>query len=171
VWDAVVRVLHWVLAALVAVNLVRDDGDLVHRWVGYAAVAVVLCRLTWACVSRSGGGLASLWPSVSASVAYLRLLVRGHAPRVMGHNPLGLWMVWLLWSLVLLLGLTGWMSRLDAFWGDERVEDLHAQLANVLLVVVILHVVGVAAMSWLWKDNLPGSMITGFKRADRQPTR
>lgn len=171
VWDAVVRLLHWVLAALVAVNLVRDDGDVVHRWVGYAAVALVLGRLTWACIARSPGGLASLSPSVSASVAYLRLLVRGMAPRAMGHNPLGLWMVWLLWALVLLLGLTGWMSRLDALWGDERVQDLHALLADLLLVAVIVHVVGVAAMSWLWKENLPMSMITGFKRAGRPRAR
>ena len=28
-------------------------------------------------------------------------------------------MVWLLWIVVLLLGVTGWMSRLDAFWGDD----------------------------------------------------
>lgn len=48
---------------------------------------------------------------------------------------------------MLLLGLTGWMSRLDAFWGDERVHDIHAFLANLLLVAVILHLAGVATMS------------------------
>jgi cytochrome b len=78
-------------------------------------------------------------------------------------------MVWLLWSLVLLLGLTGWMSRLDAFWGDERVQDLHAWLADAMLVAVALHLAGVAAMSWHWRENLPASMITGDKRdADRR---
>jgi cytochrome b len=73
-------------------------------------------------------------------------------------------MVWLLWTLVLLLGLSGWMSRLDAFWGDETVETIHTFLADAILVAVILHLAGVAAMSWLWKENLPASMITGFKR-------
>lgn len=170
-WDAVVRLLHWILAALVAANLIRDDGDLAHRWVGYVAVAVVIGRLTWACVSRSQGGLASLRPSVSASLAYLRLLSHGKPPRRPGHDPLGLWMVWLLWTLVLMLGVTGWMSRLDAFWGDARVEAAHSFLADVLLVAVILHLAGVAVMSWLWKENLPASMVTGFRRADRHPSR
>jgi cytochrome b len=164
VWDAAVRLLHWILAALVAVNLVRDDGDIVHRWLGYAAVAVVLGRLTWACVSRSHGRIASLMPSVSQSIAYVRLLLRGQAPRAIAHDPLGLWMVWLLWVLVLLLGVTGWMSRLDAFWGDDRVHDVHALLADILLGAVVLHLAGVAAMSWLWRENLPASMVTGLRR-------
>jgi len=165
-WDGLVRLLHWLLAALVAVDLVRDDGDHTHRLVGYAAVVVVLARLGWAAVVRSHGSLAGLRPSVSQSLVYLRLLLRGQPPRSLGHNPLGLWMIWLLWILVLLLGLTGWMSRLDAFWGDERMHDLHAFLADLLLVAVILHLAGVATMSWLWKENLPASMINGFKRED-----
>jgi cytochrome b len=164
VWDAVVRPLHWALAVLVAVDLVRDDGDYAHRLVGYAAVVVVLARLSWSAVARSHGSLASLRPSISQSLVYLRLLLSGRPPRSVGHNPLGLWMVWLLWILVLLLGLSGWMSRLDALWGDERVHDAHAFLADLLLAAVILHLAGVATMSWLWKENLPASMVNGFKR-------
>ena len=162
-WDAAVRVLHWTLALIVAFNLVRDDGDLVHRAVGYVAVGVVLVRLLWA---AGRGQSHQLRLSPSATLAYLRLLARGQAPRSSGHNPLGLWMVWLLWSLVLLLGLTGWMSRLDAFWGDDRVHHVHAVLADLLLAAVVLHLAGVAAMSWLWKENLPASMITGRRRPD-----
>jgi cytochrome b len=73
-------------------------------------------------------------------------------------------MVWLLWILVLLLGVTGWMSRLDAFWGDDFVHDAHALLADMMLIAVILHLAGVATMSWLWRENLPASMITGYRR-------
>jgi cytochrome b len=162
VWDAAVRVLHWALAALVAFNLLRDDGDLVHRVAGYGAVGVVLARLAWAWLREP----TQLRLSPSATLAYLRELVRGRAPRSAGHNPLGLWMVWLLWTLVLLLGLTGWMSRWDIFWGDERLHDLHAWLADALMVAVIVHLIAVTAMSWLWKENLPASMITGRRRPD-----
>ena len=77
-------------------------------------------------------------------------------------------MVWLLWILVLLLGVTGWMSRLDAFWGDDGIHDAHALLADILLIAVILHLAGVALMSWLWRENLPRSMITGTRRPSRQ---
>jgi len=164
-WDVVVRLLHWALAVLVAVDLVRDDGDRAHRLVGYAAVVVVLLRLGWAAVVRSHGSLAGLRPSISQSWGYLRLVLRGQPPRSVGHNPLGLWMVWLLWILVLLLGLTGWMTRLDAFWGDDLVHGIHSLLADLLAIAVVLHLAGVGLMSWLWRENLPAAMIEGSKRA------
>ena len=63
------------------------------------------------------------------------------------------------------------MSRLDAFWGDDRVYDVDAVLANLLLAAVILHLAGVAAMSWLWKENLPASSrLAAMKRAGKNIT-
>jgi cytochrome b len=160
VWDAVVRAGHAVLAGLVLFDLVVDDGGPVHRNVGYAAVAVVLVRWLWAAVARGEARFAALKPSLAATRRYLR----AGTPRTIGHDPLGVWMVWLLWLLVLLLGVTGWMSRLDAFWGDDRVHDVHAWLADALLVAVLLHLAGVAVMSWRWRENLPAAMVTGKKR-------
>ncbi|HMC14447.1 MAG TPA: cytochrome b/b6 domain-containing protein, partial [Albitalea sp.] len=139
-------------------------GDWLHRAIGYAGVGIVVLRLLWAGFRRGHGRLAALKPSPQATLTYLRALTHGRTPRYIRHDPLGLWMAWLLRTLVLLLGLTGWMSRLDAFWGDERVHGVHAWLANVLLVAVVLHLAGVAAMSWLWRENLPASMLTGHKR-------
>ena len=160
VWDLVVRVHHWTLAALVIFCFVQDSGDLVHRVAGYLAAGVVVVRLLWAAFAKGHGSLAALRPSAAESLAY----VRAGAPRCIGHDPLGLWMVWLLWSLVLLLGITGWMSRLDAFWGDERLQDAHAWLADALLAAVCLHLLGVAVMCWRWRENLTKSMWTGQKR-------
>ncbi len=158
-WDAAVRICHWALAAIVAFELWRDDGDHLHRVVGYVAVGLVAARLAWAALRGS-----SLRPSLAATRSYVRLLVRGQPPRGPGHDPLGLWMVWLLWLLVLLLGLTGWMTRLDMFWGDDRVQAVHGWLADALLVAACVHVSAVVAMSWLWRENLPGAMVTGWKR-------
>jgi cytochrome b len=164
-WDLAVRVLHWALALGVALDFVYDDGGALHRAVGYAAAGIVVLRLSWAAMTRGHARLATLRPSPRGTLVYLRLLQRGRAPRHPGHDPLGLWMVWLLWLLVLLLGVTGWMSRLDAFWGDDLLHDLHAWLADALLVAVFAHLIGVAVMSWAWHENLPVAMITGSKRA------
>src|SRR5437879_5405699 len=101
-----------------------------------------MVRLAWAVMT---GGLAELRPSLPATFAYMRLLARGQPPRSPGYDPLGLWMVWLLWLLVLLLGITGWMTRLDAFWGDQRLHDVHALLADILLVSVACHLIAVGA--------------------------
>jgi cytochrome b len=165
VWDAVVRLAHWSLAALVVFNLVRDDGDYLHRVVGYVAAGIVAARWLWGLLlARGYSRLAALKPSPRATLRYLQAHLHGNAARHIGHNPLGLWMVWLMWLLVLLLALTGWISRLDAFWGDERVHDLHAWLAYALMAAVALHLAGVAFMSWCGRENLPLAMITGRKR-------
>jgi len=159
-----VRALHWALALAIVFDFVRDDGDWAHRAVGYSAVGFVLIRLLWSAVTQGLGRMAMLKPSPRATMVYLRALISGRPPRCTGHDPLGLWMVWLLWMLVLLLGITGWMSRLDAFWGDELLHDLHARLADALLLAIALHLAGVAAMIWIWRENLPAAMVTGRKR-------
>jgi cytochrome b len=160
VWALPVRLLHWLLAGLVFFELVQDDGGRLHRGIGYVAVGVVVARLLHAALTGGTSSLAATRPSLSSTRRYLR----DGAPRTLGHDPLGAWMVWLLWSLVLLLGLTGWMSRLDAFWGDERVHDLHVWLADALIAAVGLHLAGVAAMSWRWRENLVAAMFSGRKR-------
>ena len=160
VWGAAVRLLHWTLAALVVFDFVVDDGGPVHRAIGYVAAGVVVLRLLRAAFADGAEGLRALTPSIAGTLAYLR----NGTPRTLGHDPLGVWMVWLLWTLVLLLGVTGWMTHLDAFWGDDRLHAVHAVLADALLVAALLHVAGVAAMSWRWRENLPASMLTGRKR-------
>jgi cytochrome b len=162
VWDAAVRLLHWLLAGLVLfAYFIEDDGGWVHRTIGYVAVGAVCSRLLWAGLCEGANGFAALRPSLRKTLAY----GRDGAPRTVAHDPFGLWMVWLLWLLVLLLGLTGWMTRLDAFWGDETVHDVHFWLAQVLIAAVPAHIVGVAIMGWRWRENLVLAMITGKKRS------
>jgi cytochrome b len=163
VWSAAVRLCHWVLAATVLFDLVYDDGGWWHRAVGYVAVGAVLARFGWAAFAGGRDGLLALVPSLAETIRY----VRGGAQRTVAHDPLGIWMVWLLWLLVLGLGVTGWMSRLDAFWGDDLLHDLHSWLADATLVSVLVHLLGVLVMSWRWRENLPLAMLNGRKRERR----
>ena len=68
VWDGFIRLFHWSLVAIVALNLfVLEEGDVAHRWLGYFAAGAVLARVLWGFVGR----IADLWrrhprPHVSA---------------------------------------------------------------------------------------------------------
>jgi cytochrome b len=161
VWDIVVRFTHGAVATLVIVDWIRDDGDWWHRQLGYVAAGLVVARLVWAALRAGHSSLRALKPSAAATFRY----VREGTPRTTGHDPLGVWMIWCLWLLILSLALTGWMSRLDAFWGDDRVHAVHGWLADTLMVCVAIHLLGIAVMSWRWRENLPAAMVSGKKKA------
>jgi cytochrome b len=71
-------------------------------------------------------------------------------------------MLWLM-ALVLMLGLTGWMQGLDAFWGEEWLQDLHEISGEVLLLSAGLHAAAALVMGRLERTRLLKAMVTGVK--------
>jgi cytochrome b len=158
-----VRLLHWLLAGLVLFDyFIDDEGGFLHRTIGYVAVGVVFSRLLWSASPRARTAFA---PCAFARPRATLSWLRGGAPRSTEHDPLGLWMVWLLWSLVLLLGLTGWMTRPRRLLG--RRDPAGRALPGWPMRSSSRSrctVAGVAAMSWRWRENLLLAMLTGKKR-------
>ena len=165
VWDPAVRVLHWTLAACVALawaTTVWLGGW--HQRIGWAALAVVALRTVWGVVGPRRARFAGFIAGPRATWRYARLAIVGRAPRHVGHNPLGGWMVIALFTCVGALAFTGWLYTTDRFWGDETVERVHLALAWTIVVLVCVHVVGVVVTSVHQRENLIASMLHGMKR-------
>jgi cytochrome b len=164
VWDRIVRSVHWSVAALVLIDLVNEAGaNPWHRYLGYAAGALVLLRLAWGLGDTGHARLAQMTATASRAMPYARSLIAGTGGVYVGHNPLGALMAYTLWALILVVVITGWAQQLDRFWGEEWLQDVHSVTAYVLAACAGIHVCGAIATSALYRTNLIKAMITGRK--------
>lgn len=160
VWTAFVRVTHWLVALSVLVNFFNDTGFW-HRYIGYFCLALVLARISnglWLANEASSKLYIPTIANIKLHIHEIRTQI--FAPYI-GHNPLGQLAVYMIWMLIILLALTGWVSRTDAYWGEDWPVDLHMIFSNVLQGLVILHITAVALMSKLQKKSLLKQMISG----------
>ena len=167
VWDPFVRVFHWILVVGFAVNyfeLVRS-GKLSHQIIGYVILALISARILWGFVGPRHARFADFVRHPSLVRRYLSDILTHRNERFLGHNPAGGAMVVTLLAAAVLVGVTGWLSTTDWFFGIKWMEDLHAILANVMLALVGAHILGVVHASWRHRENLVLSMVTGRKRA------
>lgn len=166
VWDPLVRVFHWSLVASIAITwFTAEDFRRAHEWVGYAALALVALRFVWGFVGSRYSRFAQFVRAPASVWRYARQITAGEAPRHIGHNPLGGWMVLALMLTVAAIGTTGWMLTLDAFFGDGWLQTLHAALATGLLGLAALHVAGAVVTGWEHGENLVRAMVSGNKRS------
>lgn len=166
VWDPLVRVFHWSLAASVAVAWVTGDGGpkLVHHWAGYVAAALIVVRLLWGLVGPRHARFTAFVRHPWAILAYLRDIVRGRERRFVGHNPAGGAMIVALLLAVVIQVTTGWLATTDMFFGVDWIEEVHGFASKLILVMIALHGLGVVIASWRHRENLPLAMLTGRKR-------
>ena len=164
VWDLFVRVFHWTLVTCVMVNyFVLDDGESIHQWLGYLASALVVARVVWGFIGSEYARFANFFPTPKRLQRHVSQLMRGQPEMHWGHNPLGAVMMLALMSLVIGLGVSGWMQTLDAFWGEEWLQDVHELLGNSLIGLVTLHALAAIVMGRLERTRLIRAMVTGIK--------
>jgi cytochrome b len=119
--------------------------------------------------------------------SYLAGLVRFSSKRYIGHSPAGGAMIVALLVMVAatagsgmvnlaqddgagpLSGIVAKVERPPRVPGQRRPpllsKQVHETIANITLLLAVLHIGGVVLASFVHKENLTASMITGRKRA------
>ena len=164
VWDLPVRLLHWALVAAIGAAWwsASRTGPL-HEWLGYGAAIVVGARLLWGFTGSASARFTDFVKPPRTVLAYLRLMVRGRAPRHLGHNPAGGAMVVALLACVALVAISGWALTTDLLWGYAWPAAVHTALAWLLVGLICAHVAGVILTSWQHRENLVAAMLSGDK--------
>jgi cytochrome b len=166
VWDAPVRVFHWLMVFSFVGAFVTADSErwrLAHVTLGYTMIGLVAFRVVWGLIGTRHARFASFVRGPRAVVAYLVSLVRGKAVHHAGHNPAGALVIVLLLALTAVVVFSGWATYHEI--GGKWIEELHEGAANTMLALVIVHVAGVLVSSWLHHENLVRAMVTGRKFA------
>lgn len=194
VWDPVVRLFHWVLVVVFAISwLTADELQRVHEIAGYVVAGLVAFRLVWGLVGSRYVRFAQFLRGPATTLAYLGDMARGRERRYLGHNPAAAAMIAAL--LVTLSGtaFSGWLMEepsrvamladlpqiVTAAHADEEggkvrdggaetdgpLKEVHEVLANLMLLLIALHLGGVVLASFRHHENLVRAMITGNKRA------
>lgn len=166
IWDRPVRLLHWALVGCVASAWwTGGDAESWHEPLGYAVAAIVALRLAWGFGGSRYARFAQFVRGPRPTWSYARSVWHGQAPRHLGHNPLGGWMVLALLACAGALCLSGWLYTTDWLWGYGWLYWTHVVLGWLLVGLVALHVAGVVLTSWQHRENLVRAMLTGRKPA------
>jgi cytochrome b len=176
VWDAPIRVFHWLIVALVAAAYAtwRLNWMVWHQWTGDAVLALLLFRLLWGFFGGETARFSHFVTSPRTAVQHLKYAFQREPDRQVGHNPAGGWMVLLLLALLLAETLTGLyvandiadvgpLTEVVPAWAANAIEASHATLWDVLLGATVLHVLAIAAFAAIKGQNLLRPMITGTK--------
>jgi cytochrome b len=170
VWDRFVRLFHWGLAISFLSAYWFDNGQgLLHQCLGYTSLVLVAARVIWGFVGSKHARFADFVPGPNRLWHYMRAMLQWREPHYLGHNPAAAVMILFLLGMIISIGVTGWMMTLDAYWGNDNLQDLHLLLVNITLVAVAIHVTAAVYASLRHKENLIWSMISGHKHAPSTP--
>jgi cytochrome b len=164
VWDAPVRVFHWLLVLSFAGAYLTAESErwrLLHVSLGYTLGGLVAFRILWGLWGTRYARFSSFVRGPAAVARYVRSLLAGQPEHHIGHNPAGAVAIVLLLLASIAIVASGWAIYNDV--GGKLLEELHEGAANLMLAVVAVHVAGVAVSSWLHRENLVRAMVTGKK--------
>lgn len=166
VWDAPVRIFHWLMVGCFAGAWLTAESEtwrLVHVTLGWTMAGLVAFRLVWGLVGTKHARFSSFVRGPAAVIAYLKSMRSPSPQHTVGHNPAGAVAIVGLLALAVAVTATGWVAYAGTGPG-EAFEELHEGVATAMLVLVGLHVAGVALGSWKNRENLVRSMIDGRKQ-------
>ncbi len=176
VWDAPVRLFHWLIVTLVAAAYAtwRLNWMAWHGRIGDALLVLLLFRLLWGFFGSETAQFSRFLTSPRAALEHLKYALVREPDRQVGHNPAGGWMVVFLLALLLAETLTGLYVANDiADVGPltgyvpapaaNAIEASHALLWDVLLAAIVLHLMAIAGYAAIKGQNLVRPMILGTK--------
>jgi cytochrome b len=169
IWDPLVRLFHWAVAALFAIAWIWKSETAIHENAGKIILALLLLRIGWGLAGPNSARFSHFVRDPVETAKYLWSMVKGNPYRTLGYNPFSAALIMAQLLGLAVLTLSGLLMSSTAFWGSKAMAALHNAAAYVVLGLIALHLIDVLLASLRQKENLPAAMITGNK-ADTHAT-
>lgn len=182
---------------VLANEVFTKGGSPVHVWFGWAGLALLALRMAWGLIGTPAARFSAFPPNPFAALAHVKQLFAGKPRSYRSHNPAGALMAYALWACIAVMVATGLsMSGPNPFavaerqaivdsgdWsqlvkteaadedGDEAgnswVKEAHEITANLILLLVALHIGGVLVEGVMMRHNLVPAMLLGRRKGKR----
>jgi cytochrome b len=182
VWDAPVRVFHWLLVLLLIFQYVTVKTSYMtwHMYGGYTILVLLLFRIIWGFVGSTHARFGDFLYGPAAMFAYVKTLPRREAAKFAGHNPLGGLSVLLMLLAVLVQAVTGLFANDDVLtegplvqWIAKETSDwittIHRYNFYVIVGLAAAHILAVLYYLLYKSENLVKAMFTGYKTLPAAP--
>ncbi len=77
------------------------------------------------------------------------------------NTPTNFWVYKVMWSLVVLLGASGFMMQTDYFFGEDWLEDVHELFSILMQILIVSHIAGLTLDRLLFKHKIWLRMFKG----------
>lgn len=176
IWDLPTRLFHWALVLLIALQYASGEFHWFdmqwHLYAGYATLTLLLFRVIWGFVGSDSARFARFVRGPGGVLAYLR----GGAPAVATHNPIGGWATVIMLTLLFAIVISGLAASddIDVFGPlTQKLDDAtiraatrwHHRLVDALPWLIALHVLAVLVHEWRG-ERLVAGMLHGRRRID-----
>ena len=197
VWDIAVRIFHWSLvASFFIAYLSEDDFETLHVYAGYLVLALISFRLVWGIIGTKYARFTSFVYGPDRVKRYLAGIVKGRPEHYLGHNPAGGLMIVVMLLILFAVSFSGLKTYAtegkgplaqaeitlvspayahdDEHGGKKKRpghkfwEEVHEVLANLMLLLVFVHIAGVVVSSLVHRENLVRAMVDGKKYLDSE---
>lgn len=154
--------------------LIVGEGSAAHIYAGYVLAGLLALRLLWGVIGTRTARFSAFPPSPARALAHIGAIRRGEHERHVSHNPLGALMAYAIWATVSVIVASGiamagappaiqpgttaaqlMFSEEGEHEGEEHegeeggeagevFEEVHEVAVNLLYVLILLHIGGVA---------------------------
>jgi len=170
VYDWPTRIFHWLFAILflgayLIVQTVDDENPIfsLHMLAGLTIGFLLVLRLVWGFIGTTYARFSSFKLKPAELLQYLKDAVVTKTKRYLGHNPASSYAAVIMFGCAIGLATTGIL--MTGGGESDFLKETHELLANIFLITVIAHIVGIIFHQVKHSDSLWSSMLDGKKKS------